>query len=73
MEPQARPDSDPAEIPPYLLSREYEDHLDWLENQRRTRGGDGHDRPRFFRLFSLAAGVGTLLSVMMRHVRTPRG
>ena len=25
------------DIPAYLLSREYEDHLDWLENQRDNR------------------------------------
>jgi hypothetical protein len=28
----------PHSISPDLLSREYEDHLDWLENQRRSRG-----------------------------------
>jgi hypothetical protein len=26
-------------ITPYLLSRDYEDHLDWLENRRRGRNG----------------------------------
>jgi len=27
----------PGKLSPYLLSRDYEDYLDWLENQRRTR------------------------------------
>jgi hypothetical protein len=40
-------------IPPYLLSREYEDYLDWLENQRRSRN-TGARRGRFLTLFSSA-------------------
>ena len=73
MEPPTRPEPESSERTSYLLSREYEDHLDWLENQRRTRSGGDEDRPRFFRLFSLAAGVGTLVGVVLRHVRAPRG
>jgi hypothetical protein len=41
----------------YVCSREYEDHLDWLENQ----GRPSYDIYKPFRLFAgLAAGVGTV-------------
>jgi hypothetical protein len=40
-------------IPPYLVSREYEDYLDWLENQRRTRAKRNRGG-RLFTLFSSA-------------------
>ena len=73
MEPQTRPEPESPELTPYLLSREYEDHLDWLENQRRTRPGGNESRPRFLRFLSLAAGVGTFVGMVMRHVRVPRG
>ena len=73
MEPPTRPEPESSELTPYVLSREYEDHLDWLENQRRTRSRGDADRPRFLKLFSLAAGVGTFVGVLMRHVRSPRG
>lgn len=32
---EQRPDT--PEFEPFLVSREYEDYLDWLENQRRDR------------------------------------
>lgn len=73
MEPSTRPEPESSELTPYLLSREYEDHLDWLENRRRTRSGGDEDRPRFLKFFSLAAGLGTFVGVVMRHVRAPRG
>ena len=36
-QPTPHPGNRTPEIAPYLLSRDYEDHLDWLENQRRDR------------------------------------
>lgn len=58
------------ELPPHVLTREYEDYLDWLENQRddRTRRGRG----RAFGLFSVVAGLGTLAGMVLHRVRTPR-
>ena len=52
MEPAAEPDL------PHVLSREYEDHLDWLENQRRTRARAGPRRS----LLDAIAGAMSVLS-----------
>jgi hypothetical protein len=42
----------------YLCSRQHEDYLDWLENQRRP----SHDfRKAFRRLVGAVAGVGALV------------
>ena len=60
------------EITPYLLSRDYEDHLDWLENQRRTRSGGG-GAFGFLRFFSVGASFASMLALMARTVRLPRG
>ena len=72
METPVQHERDTPEITPYHLSRDYEDHLDWLENQRRSRSG-GSGARRFLRFFSVGASVGTLLTLMLRTVRFTRG
>ena len=65
----ARPSAPaPRDLSPHLLSRDYEDYLDWLENQRRgrTRGGRGI-RGRILGALSGVAAVFTLAGVMLRR------
>jgi hypothetical protein len=56
--------SEPTPLSPHLLSRDYEDYLDWLENQRRSRTGRGGGVRSLFgvlSVFGTAAGLaGTL-------------
>ena len=62
--PSSTPES--GGIPPYLLSRDYEDYLDWLENQRRDRTSRGGRRASWgvMSLFATAFG---LAGVMFRR------
>jgi hypothetical protein len=52
---KSRPDEVPVsrEITPHVLSREYEDYLDWRENQRHYR----NQRPLKARLLRIASGI----------------
>ena len=53
-------------IPPHFLSRDYEDYLDWLENQRRDRikrGGRGRISLGILSVFATAV---SLAGVMFR-------
>ena len=45
-QPTPHPGNRTPEIAPFLLTRDYEDRLDWLENQRRdrTKGRQIEDR-----------------------------
>lgn len=53
-------------VTPHPLSRDYEDYLDWLENQRRdrTKRGRGH------RLSFGTLGVGTLFATAFAFAGT---
>jgi hypothetical protein len=54
------------EIAPYLLSREYEDHLDWLENQRDSRNRRSRRRAWLGAFSGVAALAVSVAGVMMR-------
>jgi hypothetical protein len=58
--------SESSTIPPYLLSRDYEDYLDWLENQRRTRTGRRVGR-HWFGALSVFAAAFSLAGAMLRR------
>ena len=62
--PASKPD--PSALSPHLLSRDYEDYLDWLENQRRSRTGGGRIR-RLFGAFSVFAAAFSLAGVVFRR------
>ena len=72
MEKPVRPVGDPAstsasdDFSPYLLSRDYEDHLDWLENQRDTRNKRTRRRAWLGALSGIAAVAVSLGGVVMR-------
>jgi hypothetical protein len=72
MENPVRPEGAPAstsaadDFSPYLVSRDYEDHLDWLENQRNTRNKRTRRRAWFGALSGIAALAVSLSGVMMR-------
>ena len=58
----------PDDLSPYLLSREYEDHLDWLENQRDTRvKRRRRGRPWLTTLSSFATVAVALAGTMLRR------
>ena len=64
--PPSTPASD--DLSPYLLSRDYEDHLDWLENQRNTRvKRTGRRRFWLGTLSSIAAVAASLGGTMLRR------
>jgi hypothetical protein len=65
---QGAPASTPASstVAPYLLSRDYEDYLDWLENQRRSRTNHGGGRQLVGVLSVFATAFG-LAGAMMRR------
>lgn len=72
MEQPVHPDNrGESDLPPHVLSREYEDYLDWLENQRDDRIRRGRGR-RMFGLMSGLAGVVTLAGVIVNRLRTRR-
>ena len=62
--PASKPET-PA-LPPHLLSRDYEDYLDWLENQRRSHTRGGGIR-RLFGTFSVVAAAFSLAGVVFRR------
>ena len=62
--PASKPES--RDLPPYLLSRDYEDYLDWLENQRRSRTNRGRGRWVFGTLSAFATAF-SLAGAMMRR------
>ena len=55
-----------GELPSYLLSRDYENYLDWLENQRRSRT-HGRRRGRFFGMFAACVSAFSLIGTLMRR------
>ena len=65
--PAATPAPPADDIPSYLLSREYEDHLDWLENQRNSRNkGARRGRAWLGPLSGFAGFALALAGTMMR-------
>lgn len=59
---------DPIPLTSHLLSREYEDVLDWQENQRRSRGKRrGRGSQSLGLLSFLAAAVGFAGTMMRRR------
>ena len=56
---------EPGTLSPHVLSREYEDYLDWLENQRRDR--TGRSRRVGFGVFAALAAAFTFAGTMMRR------
>ena len=60
-----RPEQGP--LPPHLLSRDYEDHLDWLENQRRDRTRRGRGRRLGLGLFAAVVTAFSLAGTMLRR------
>ena len=58
--------SDSRDPSPYHLSRDYEDYLDWLENQRRSRTNRRHGRWVFGTLSAFATAF-SLAGAMMRR------
>ena len=66
--PPPTPASDDLDLSPYLLSRDYEDHLDWLENQRDTRVKRTGRRRFWLGAFTgVAALVASLGGTMLRR------
>ena len=69
---QGAPVSTPApggrsgDLSPYLLSRDYEDYLDWCENQRRGRSRRGAGRLIFGAVSAFAAAF-SLAGTMLRR------
>ena len=53
-------------IDPHLLSRDYEDHLDWLENQRKGRNRRSRARAWLGAFSGVAALALSLAGIMMR-------
>jgi hypothetical protein len=72
MEKPVRPEGAPAsasaadEPSLHFLSRDYEDQLDWLENQRDSRNKRSRRRAWFGALSGIAAVAASLSGVMMR-------
>ena len=69
-QPTPQPSKRTPEIAPYLLSREYEDHLDWLENQRRdrTRGRRAREsKVAFLGIASLCLSVFAFAGALLRR------
>ena len=71
MEQPVRPEGaspttpEPGPPSPHLLSRDYEDHLDWLENQRRDRTRRG--RRLGFGVVAAVAAAFTFAGTMLRR------
>lgn len=64
--PGTQPRPTTPEIEPYLVSREYEDYLDWIENQRRGRS-DGSLRSFLVGLTSAVVTAFTLAGTVLRR------
>jgi hypothetical protein len=58
---------DTPEAAPYYLSREYEDRLDWLENQRRDRTKRNRGSRLFLGFTSLFVSAFVFAGAMFRR------
>jgi hypothetical protein len=61
------PAAQPRDLSPHLLSRSYEDYLDWLENQRRSRTRGGGGGRLLFGAVSMVATAFSLAGAVMRR------